>query len=196
MKKEKTIVIIVVLVILGFGVMWKMTTEEYSVKMVSNFDECVAVGNPVMESYPRQCRHGDRTFAEVIIETFHIPERQGIGEENAGGDMGILPFKSGVEGRVLLGPMCPVMRNPPDPNCADKGYETTVQIIEKNSSKSSLFSSVETGKEGGYRAMLPPGEFSVQAIGGQPFPYCEMKKISIGPDEMVKADLSCDTGIR
>lgn len=35
---------------------------------VTSFEECVAAGNPVMESYPRQCRHGDRTFTEVIDE--------------------------------------------------------------------------------------------------------------------------------
>lgn len=35
-------------------------------QVISNFDECVAVGNPVMESYPRQCRHGDATFVEDI----------------------------------------------------------------------------------------------------------------------------------
>lgn len=33
---------------------------------VNNFDECIAAGNPAMESYPRQCRHGDRIFTEVI----------------------------------------------------------------------------------------------------------------------------------
>lgn len=35
-------------------------------KQVTNFDECVAAGNPVMESYPRQCRHGDQTFVEEV----------------------------------------------------------------------------------------------------------------------------------
>ncbi|HNV12696.1 MAG TPA: hypothetical protein PK686_01665 [bacterium] len=33
---------------------------------VSNFEECVAAGNPVMESYPRQCRHGEESFIEDI----------------------------------------------------------------------------------------------------------------------------------
>ena len=32
----------------------------------TNFEECVAAGNPVMESYPRQCRDGDRNFIEEI----------------------------------------------------------------------------------------------------------------------------------
>jgi len=33
---------------------------------VNNFEECVAAGNPVMESYPQQCRHGDQVYVEVI----------------------------------------------------------------------------------------------------------------------------------
>ena len=31
---------------------------------IGSFDECVAAGNPVMESYPRQCNAGNRTFVE------------------------------------------------------------------------------------------------------------------------------------
>lgn len=33
---------------------------------VTNFEECLATGNPVMESYPRQCRYGDKTYVENI----------------------------------------------------------------------------------------------------------------------------------
>jgi len=33
---------------------------------ITNFEECIAAGNPAMESYPRQCRAGDRTFTEEI----------------------------------------------------------------------------------------------------------------------------------
>lgn len=32
---------------------------------ISSFEECVAAGNPVMESYPRQCRAGNRTFVSL-----------------------------------------------------------------------------------------------------------------------------------
>tara|TARA_B100000508_G_scaffold23261_1_gene16271 strand:- start:4763 stop:5404 length:642 start_codon:yes stop_codon:yes gene_type:complete len=35
---------------------------------ITSFDECVAAGNPVMESYPRQCRAGEETFVEEIDE--------------------------------------------------------------------------------------------------------------------------------
>ena len=33
---------------------------------VSNFEECVAAGNPVMESYPRKCTANGQTFTENI----------------------------------------------------------------------------------------------------------------------------------
>lgn len=33
---------------------------------VTTFDDCVAAGNPVMESYPRQCNAGGKTFVENI----------------------------------------------------------------------------------------------------------------------------------
>ncbi|MFA5996908.1 MAG: Gmad2 immunoglobulin-like domain-containing protein [Candidatus Paceibacterota bacterium] len=36
------------------------------VSSVTTFEECVATGAPVMESYPRQCRYGSETFVEGI----------------------------------------------------------------------------------------------------------------------------------
>ncbi len=35
---------------------------------ITNFEECIAAGNPAMESYPRQCRDpiSDQTFVEFI----------------------------------------------------------------------------------------------------------------------------------
>ena len=41
--------------------------------IVTNFEECVAEGNPVMESYPRQCRQGEELFVEEIEEQVLLP---------------------------------------------------------------------------------------------------------------------------
>ncbi len=36
-------------------------------QIITNFEECVKAGNPVMESYPRQCRLSDGTnFVEEL----------------------------------------------------------------------------------------------------------------------------------
>lgn len=64
MKKTITIIAVVILVI-GFGVTWKLTSNKVSV-IVTNFEECVAIGSPVMESFPRQCRYGNETFVENV----------------------------------------------------------------------------------------------------------------------------------
>ena len=41
---------------------------------VTNFDECLAAGNPVMESYPRQCRHGNQTYVEETPPSVSPPQ--------------------------------------------------------------------------------------------------------------------------
>ncbi len=35
---------------------------------ITNFEECVASGNPIMESYPRKCNANGQTFTEIISE--------------------------------------------------------------------------------------------------------------------------------
>jgi hypothetical protein len=35
-------------------------------RIPNSFEECVMAGNPVMESYPRQCRSNGRTFVEDV----------------------------------------------------------------------------------------------------------------------------------
>ncbi len=45
----------------GWGVM------NPDVASITNFEECIAAGNPAMESYPRQCRTADgKHFVEII----------------------------------------------------------------------------------------------------------------------------------
>lgn len=40
--------------------------ENQKVKVVDSFDKCVDLGFPVMESYPRKCTAGDKTFSEEV----------------------------------------------------------------------------------------------------------------------------------
>ena len=53
--------------------------------VVTSFEECIAAGNPAMESYPRQCRAGDTTFTEVIEEPVETPDEGDNGDELTGG---------------------------------------------------------------------------------------------------------------
>jgi hypothetical protein len=53
-------------------------------KTITSFEECVAAGNPVMESYPRQCSDGKHTFTETIETPQEEPpaeEEQMVGND-------------------------------------------------------------------------------------------------------------------
>jgi hypothetical protein len=43
-------------------------SEPPEAQPVTNFAECIAAGNPAMESYPRQCAHEGQTFTEEITD--------------------------------------------------------------------------------------------------------------------------------
>src|SRR5207253_9569337 len=47
------------------------------------------------------------------------------GGNGSGGGTGV---KQGIRGTVLLGPICPVERIPPDPQCADKPYAASLVV--------------------------------------------------------------------
>lgn len=67
-KKQKQarifiLTFLLILLVAAIGVFFYTEDNE-----VTNFEECVEAGNPVMESYPRQCRHKDSTFTEQLSE--------------------------------------------------------------------------------------------------------------------------------
>ena len=66
MRKILLIAIVIVLVAIGFWLLDKGEKAK-APTVITNFIECVEAGNPVMESYPRQCRTEEgETFTESI----------------------------------------------------------------------------------------------------------------------------------
>lgn len=59
MKKEISLGIALASVVVFVGVLVSGVMHQSRTSSVSNFDECVAAGNPVMESYPEQCMTRD-----------------------------------------------------------------------------------------------------------------------------------------
>ena len=54
-----------VVIVAGAAVWWQFGRKES--KPITSFKECVAAGNQIMESYPRQCKTKDgRTFVENV----------------------------------------------------------------------------------------------------------------------------------
>lgn len=117
-----------------------------------------------------------------------------VATSTGGGGGSISPYNSGVRGTVSLGPTCPVMRNPPDPQCADRGYATT--IIVRRTGSSSTFATGKSDGNGTFEFSLPPGSYTLAASGGTMLPRCVPVDVTVGPTGYVTTDISCDTGIR
>jgi len=73
MKNKPIVLLIIILLFVGLGVyLVYLNINKFSNQqipptgVVNSFEECVGAGNPVMESYPRQCQSGGKTFVEDI----------------------------------------------------------------------------------------------------------------------------------
>ncbi len=69
-----------------------------------------------------------------------------------------LPFTgAGVVGRAMLGPTCPVQRDPPDPACADKPLPGAVLVVETTTGAEVARGS--TNAQGYFAIELNPGSY-------------------------------------
>lgn len=66
MKNIGFIIVILILLALGIVFLFNLIQENRVARNIQDFDECVAMGFPVMESYPEQCVAGDRNFVRYI----------------------------------------------------------------------------------------------------------------------------------
>lgn len=70
MNIKITAIIILILVLISSILIWyffQMPKQKQGGPLINSFEECVEAGNPVMESYPRQCRASDgKMFVEDI----------------------------------------------------------------------------------------------------------------------------------
>lgn len=102
MKISWPIIALIVLVVGGGVYLVMQKTKGTAATPATNFEECVAEGNPVMESYPRMCRSKDgRLFTEEVAEQpVHTGGDARIGDPVSEG--GQASDEASVEGRVTL----------------------------------------------------------------------------------------------
>lgn len=62
--KKNIFILITLIIIIGVGFfVWNKPSNQIA---VTNFEDCAALGDPVMESYPRKCQYNGETFTENI----------------------------------------------------------------------------------------------------------------------------------
>lgn len=121
-----------------------------------------------------------------------VPGAGASGTGSGGGD-GILPGGSGITGRALAGPTCPVVTEG-DPACNDRPLaDVTVLVLD---SRGSEIARLLTDADGRYAVTLPAGPYTVEpqpvtGMMGTPEPI----PVTVA-DGFVTVDLGYDTGIR
>ena len=62
-----------------------------------------------------------------------------------------------LSGQVLAGPVCPVVRDPPDPACADRPVPDATLVIEIGRAGDVI--RVSSDEAGHFQIVLPPGDY-------------------------------------
>lgn len=79
---------IVILVIAVISILYFINLNNKD--KITNFKECVDAGNPILESYPRQCKAGENTYTEVIDFEESLPE---LFRQKAIDKLGVIPVE-------------------------------------------------------------------------------------------------------
>ena len=101
---------------------------------------------------------------------------------------------SGIEGQVLLGPACPVLRE--GIPCPDQPYQAT--IVVWNAERTKKLDTFTTDEEGRFRVALAPGVYYIDPqtpdSGGPPTGIPQT--ITVPQDRFVQITIEYDSGIR
>jgi len=104
------------------------------------------------------------------------------------------PATSGIEGQVLIGPMCPVVQE--GTPCPDQPYQATIVIWSAERTKKIV--TIETKADGRFRVPLPPGDYYIDPqpadSGGPPTPIPQ--SVTVAADRFLPVTVQYDSGIR
>lgn len=102
--------------------------------------------------------------------------------------------KGGLTGTAMVGPTCPVEKNPPDPACADKPFVGALAVMTDDGSE--VVQKFSTDAAGFFKVSLPAGSYTVESAPGSVLPRCVSDVIKVVAGVYAKVAVRCDSGIR
>ena len=110
-----------------------------------------------------------------------------------GGGGGIVPGGTGIQGRVLAGPTCPVV-TVNDPSCNDRPVAgATILVLDIRGTE---VARLVTDANGNYAVALPSGPYTIEPQPVDGFMHvAEPVAVTVG-DGVASVDIAYDTGIR
>ena len=99
---------------------------------------------------------------------------------------------SGIEGTVLMGPICPVQTYPN--SCPDEPFSALFHVFDQAGTEVTTFQSDEQGQ---FRVALSPGEYTIIADEAAPLhPKRQSENVTVTSGSFTLVTLVFDTGIR
>ena len=101
------------------------------------------------------------------------------------------PADSGIEGQVVIGPMCPVVQEGQE--CPDQPYQATLTV---NNLQGGRIVQVQTNEQGRFKIPLMPGEYILHPESPNGIPYAAEQTIIVEADKFTQVIVNYDSGIR
>jgi hypothetical protein len=98
---------------------------------------------------------------------------------------------SGVRGKVLYGPTCPVERV--GEPCVEP-YRATLRIRRRASHK--LVATTRSDAQGRFKVPLAPGRYVIVPVSGRPYPNAAPKPVRVERHRFTRVTITFDSGIR
>ncbi|MEX2014133.1 MAG: hypothetical protein WD896_02140, partial [Parcubacteria group bacterium] len=104
-------------------------------------------------------------------------------------------LSSGIQGKVLVGPTCPVVQTPPQGDCDDKPFQTNLMLVAPDGRIAKAFS---TNAKGEFKVSVAPGSYLVSsAAGNDGLTSCSKGGyIEVKANSYTQVTINCDSGIR
>jgi hypothetical protein len=101
------------------------------------------------------------------------------------------PAESGVQGQVLVGPMCPVVQAGQE--CPDQPYQAALTV---NSLRGERIAQVQTDEQGRFKIPLEPGEYILHPESPNVMPFAPEQTFKVETGRFTQIIVHYDSGIR
>ena len=101
------------------------------------------------------------------------------------------PRGSGIEGQVLLGPMCPVVQQGQE--CPDQPYQATLTVLNRDGIQITQF---QTDDQGRFSVPLVPGEYILHPESPNGIPFAGDQSFMVETGRFTQITIHYDSGIR
>jgi len=107
-----------------------------------------------------------------------------------------LDSQATLQGQVVLGPTCPVIRADGGGACADRPFQA--DLVVQSSDGSSVVAQLTSDAQGLFSVQLAPGTYLLVPLSpeGRPFPRAAVQTVTLQPGASTSVVVQYDTGIR